>query len=382
MKRVLYEDEHLQFQESFRAFLKKHVASEYMKWEAAGRVPREIFSTAGDEGFLAFEVPAHFGGVGIEDFRFNAAIGEEARSSGFSGLAAGITLHNDICIPYLMTYCTDDQKQRWLPGVASGDLLCAIALTEPGTGSDLASMLSSGERVDGGYKVNGSKTFISNGLNSDLIITAVRTDKNDRHGGLTLMVIEGGAEGLERGRNLDKIGMHSQDTAELFFNDIFVPEENVLGQEGDGFTQLVSNLPRERLSIAIAAISSTEGVIRQTVEYVTERKVFGRPVGSFQNSKFVLASIKAEADVMRTYVDRCTVALTQGELTADEAAIAKLCATEFQGRAVDSCLQLFGGYGYMTEYPVARAFVDARVSRILGGTSEIMKAIIGKSMGL
>jgi alkylation response protein AidB-like acyl-CoA dehydrogenase len=281
-----------------------------------------------------------------------------------------------------MTYCTDDQKQRWLPGVASGDLLCAIALTEPGTGSDLASMLSSGERVDGGYKVNGSKTFISNGLNSDLIITAVRTDKNDRHGGLTLMVIEGGAEGLERGRNLDKIGMHSQDTAELFFNDIFVPEENVLGQEGDGFTQLVSNLPRERLSIAIAAISSTEGVIRQTVEYVTERKVFGRPVGSFQNSKFVLASIKAEADVMRTYVDRCTVALTQGELTADEAAIAKLCATEFQGRAVDSCLQLFGGYGYMTEYPVARAFVDARVSRILGGTSEIMKAIIGKSMGL
>jgi alkylation response protein AidB-like acyl-CoA dehydrogenase len=382
MKRTLFNAEHRDFRESFEAFLTKQVAPNFSRWEDDGAVPRELFRLAGAAGFLAFEVPAELGGAEVDDFRFNAVIGEVAHGAGYTGVAAGITLHNDVCLPYFMEYCDDEQRRRWLPGIAAGELITAIALTEPQTGSDLAGIATRAERVDGGYLVNGSKTFITNGINAELIVTAVRTDPGDRHGGLSLLVIPGDSDGFERGRNLEKIGMHSQDTAELFFNDVFVPAANLLGSEGQGFLQLVSNLPRERLSIAIAAVAATEAILAETIEYVKARRAFGKSIGTFQNTRFVLAEVSAELELVRSYVDRCTAALGERELTPEEAAIAKWWASELQGRAIDRCLQLHGGYGYMLEYPVARAFMDARVTRIYGGTTEVMKEIVGRSLGL
>jgi alkylation response protein AidB-like acyl-CoA dehydrogenase len=382
MKRTLFNAEHRDFRESFEAFLTKQVAPNFSRWEDDGAVPRELFRLAGAAGFLAFEVPAELGGAEVDDFRFNAVIGEVAHGAGYTGVAAGITLHNDVCLPYFMEYCDDEQRRRWLPGIAAGELITAIALTEPQTGSDLAGIATRAERVDGGYLVNGSKTFITNGINAELIVTAVRTDPGDRHGGLSLMVIPGDSDGFARGRNLEKIGMHSQDTAELFFNDVFVPDANLLGSEGQGFLQLVSNLPRERLSIAIAAVAATEAILAETIEYVKARRAFGKSIGTFQNTRFVLAEVSAELELVRSYVDRCTAALGERELTPEEAAIAKWWASELQGRAIDRCLQLHGGYGYMLEYPVARAFMDARVTRIYGGTTEVMKEIVGRSLGL
>jgi alkylation response protein AidB-like acyl-CoA dehydrogenase len=382
MNLSLYEPEHRDFRESFQAFVAKEVTPSFDQWEREGAVSRELFRRAGEAGFLAFEVPVELGGAGVDDFRFNALIGEIGHGAGYAGVTAGFTLHNDVCLPYFMEYCDQGQRERWLPGIASGEKITAIALTEPQTGSDLAGITTTAERVDGGYLVNGSKTFITNGINADLVITAVRTDRQDPHGGLTLLVVEGDADGFERGRNLEKIGMHSQDTAELFFNDVFVPEEDRLGEEGQGFRQLVSNLPRERLSIAISAVSSTEAVFAETVEYAKARTAFGKSIGSFQNTRFALAEIKAEIELVRSYIDRSIEALVRRELTPEDAAVGKWRATEMQGWAVDRCLQIFGGYGYMLEYPVARAFQDARVSRIYGGTTEIMKEIVGRSLGL
>jgi alkylation response protein AidB-like acyl-CoA dehydrogenase len=382
MKRMLFGPDHRDFRDGFRAFLAEHVATNFAEWERDGIVPRELFREAGRQGFLAFEVGPEHGGAGVSDFRFNAVIGEEAHGAGYAGVAAGLTLHNDVCLPYFTAYCDDAQRKRWLPGIASGELITAIALTEPGTGSDLAGIATRAVKVDGGYIVNGSKTFITNGINADLIITAVRTDPDDRHGGLTLLIVSGEAEGFSRGRNLDKIGMHSQDTAELFFSDVFVGEEDRLGEEGRGFYQLTSNLPRERLSIAIAGISAAQATLATTLEYVKSRSAFGKPIASFQNTRFVLAELHADVLLTQMFVDRCTELLVADELTPDDAAIAKWWATELQGRVVDRCLQLHGGYGYMTEYPIARAFADARVSRIYGGTTEIMKEIVGRSLGL
>jgi alkylation response protein AidB-like acyl-CoA dehydrogenase len=382
MQRTLLAPEHRDFRDSFRGFLDEHVVDGFPQWERDGIVPRELFQAAGERGFLAFEAPEEFGGAGVADFRFNAVIGEEAHGAGLTGVAAGITLHNDICVPYFLTYATDEQRARWLPGMTTGELITAIALTEPGAGSDLAGMGTTAERVDGGYLVNGSKTFITNGINADLVITAVRTDSQSRHGGLSLLVIERGSEGFERGRNLEKIGMHSQDTAELFFSDVFVPEENRLGEEGQGFYYLASNLPQERLSIAIAAVSSARAAVRSTIEYVQSRKAFGQPLSGYQNTRFVLAELHSEVVVAQTYVDNCVALLVDGKLTPEDAAVAKWWATEAQGRVMDRCLQLHGGYGYMLEYPIARAFLDARVTRIYGGTTEIMKEIIGRSLGL
>ncbi len=382
MRRDLLSHEQRDFRDSFRAFLDANVFGEFERWEEDGIVPRELFRAAGEHGFLAFEAPERFGGVGVRDFRFNAVIGEEAHGAGVSGVAAGLTLHNDICLPYFLTYATEEQCQRWLPGMTSGELIGAIALTEPGAGSDLAGIATTAERVDGGYLVNGSKTFITNGINGDLVITAVRTDRESRHGGLSLLVVERGAEGFERGRNLDKIGMHSQDTAELFFSDVFVPEENLLGEEGRGFYYLTSNLPQERMSIAVAATASSQAALESTIEYVQGRKAFGRSIGSQQNTRFVLAELHAELLVARTYVDRCIELMTEDALTPADAAVAKWWATEVQGRVMDRCLQLHGGYGYMSEYPISRAYLDARVTRIYGGTTEIMKEIVGRSLGL
>jgi alkylation response protein AidB-like acyl-CoA dehydrogenase len=382
MERTLMEPEHRDFRESFRAFIAAHVAADFKQWEERGIVPRELYREAGRRGFLAFEVPPEHGGAGVEDFRFNVVVGEEAHGAGYTGFAAGITLHNDVCLPYFTEYATAEQRERWLPGIASGELFTAIALTEPQTGSDLAGIATRAEPVDGGYLVNGSKTFITNGLNAELVITAVRTSKEERHAGLSLLVISSDTPGFSHGRNLEKIGMHSQDTAELFFEDMFVPSENLLGEEGRGFYQLTSNLPRERLSIAVAAVASAQATLAWTLEYVRTRKAFGKPIGSFQNSRFVLAELHADVTLAQTFIDLCTERLDSGELTPQDAAIAKWWSTELQGRVVDRCLQLHGGYGYMTEYPVARAFMDARVSRIYGGTTEIMKEIVARGLGL
>jgi alkylation response protein AidB-like acyl-CoA dehydrogenase len=381
MRRDLFDDEHEQFRESFRRFLQKEVVPEHLAWEDQGCVPREVFASAGERGFLGMQVPEEYGGAGVDDFRFNAVIGEEAQRAGVRSFGSGITLHNDICLPYFTEYATDDQKARWLPPIVSGDAITAIAMTEPGTGSDLASIRTTAKRDGDVYRVNGAKTFITNGINSDLVITAVRTGPG-RHDGLTLVVIERGMDGFTRGRNLEKIGLHGQDTAELFFDDVRVPVENVLGSEGAGFGQLVSNLAQERLSIAVASVAAARVALQWTLDYTSERNAFGRSIASFQASRFTLADLHAEVTVGEVFVDRCVAALNAAELDAADAAIAKYWSTELQGRVVDACLQLHGGYGYMTEYPIARAYADARVTRIYGGSNEIMKEIIGRSMGL
>ncbi|MDQ1492251.1 MAG: hypothetical protein QOJ23_4765, partial [Actinomycetota bacterium] len=296
------------------------------------------------------------------------------------GAGLGVTLHNDICLPYFLHFCNDEQRARWLPGIADGSLITALAMTEPEIGSDLAGLRTTAIRDGDTYVVNGSKTFITNGINADLVITAVKTDPTQRHKGMSLMVVERGMEGFERGRNLEKIGLHSQDTAELFFSDLRVPVENLLGAEGEGFRYLVTNLPQERLSIAVAGVSAARAAYRWTLEYVKERQAFGQAVANFQNTRFKLAEMATEIAVTEAFVDKAILAHNAGQLTAEEAAMAKYWCTELQGRVTDMGVQLHGGYGFMTEYPIARAYADARVTRIYGGTTEIMKEIVGKSI--
>ncbi|MFC5946929.1 acyl-CoA dehydrogenase family protein [Pseudonocardia lutea] len=383
MKRTLYESDHEAFRESFRKFVEVEIAPHDEQWNRDSIVPREVFAKAGKNGFLGMDVPDEYGGGGVKDFRFNAVIIEELMRAGCGGSGLGLTLHNDICMPYFLTYANEEQKKRWLPGIVSGDLITAIAMTEPGIGSDLASMSTTARREGDHYVVNGAKTFITNGINADVVITAVKTDPTQKHKGMSLLVLERGMEGFERGRNLDKLGQHAQDTAELSFTDVRVPVANLLGEsEGQGFTQLVTKLPQERLSIAVAGVAAAEAALTWTLEYVKERKAFGQPIGSFQNSKFVLAEIATEIDLAWHYVDDCIRALNADELTAVDASKAKYWCTELQGRVVDRCLQLHGGYGYMNEYPIAKAYADARITRIYGGTTEIMKEVIGRSLGL
>jgi alkylation response protein AidB-like acyl-CoA dehydrogenase len=382
VERSLFTDEHEQFRRSFRRWLDKEVVPNREAWDRAGIVPREVFTSAGALGFLGMDVPEQYGGGGVADFRYNLVVGEEVQRTGAAACGLGLTLHNDICLPYFLALAAEEQKQRWLPGIVSGELITAIAMTEPGIGSDLASMKTSAIRDGDRYVVNGSKTFITNGINADLVITAVKTDPSLRHAGMSLVVLERGMEGFERGRNLEKVGMHAQDTAELFFTDVPVPVANRLGEEGQGFRYLVANLPQERLSIAAAGIAAAEAAVGWTLDYVKERQAFGQPVGSFQNTRFVLAECATEVRVGQAFLDRCVEALNAGDLTAEEAAMAKWWSTELQKRVVDRCVQLHGGYGYMVEYPIARAYVDARVTTIYGGTTEIMKEIIGRSMGL
>jgi len=381
MDRKHYEPEHIAFGEAVRAFIDKEMVPNFLEWEQIGSAPRELFQVAGQNGFLGMAVPEEYGGGGVSDFRFNQAMNEQMAYAGVTGAGLGLTLHNDTCLPYFLTYATDQQRRRWLPGIASGELITAVAMTEPGAGSDLSGIRTSAVRDGGEYIVNGSKTFITNGINADLVITAVRTGP-DRHRGLSLLILERGMPGFERGRNLQKIGMHSQDTAELSFTDVRVPLANLLGEENEGFFQLVAKLPQERMSIAVAGVAEARAAFENTLRYVQERRAFGQPIGSFQHSRFVLAEIATEIDVTQTFIDRCVDDLNAGELSAPDAAKAKWWATELQGRVVDRCLQLHGGYGYMLEYPVARAFTDARVTRIYGGTTEITKDVIGKSLGL
>jgi alkylation response protein AidB-like acyl-CoA dehydrogenase len=327
-------------------------------------------------------VPEEYGGGGVKDFRFNQVIAEEIQHADVNAAGLGLTLHNDVCLPYFLHLTNDEQKQRWLPGICAGELITAIAMTEPGIGSDLASMTTSAVRDGDDYIINGSKTFITNGINADLVVTAVKTDPSQRHRGMSLVVVERDTPGFERGRNLEKVGMHAQDTAELFFTDARVPVANRLGEEGAGFLQLVTNLPQERMSIAATAVAASRCTFQRTLAYAKERTAFGQPIATFQNSRFRLAEMATEIEIGQSFVDRCVLALNDGELTADEAAMAKWWCTELQGRVADLCLQLHGGYGYMMEYPVARAFTDARITRIYGGTTEIMKEIIGRSLGV
>ncbi len=381
MQRKHFDSDHLAFGDAVRTFIAKEMLPDYTSWERAGLAPRELFSAAGANGFLGMQIPEEYGGGGVTDFRFNQVLGEELMLAGVGGAGLGVTLHNDICMPYFLHYCTDEQKQRWLPGIASGELITAIAMTEPGAGSDLAGIRTLAVADGTDLIVNGSKTFITNGINADLVITAVRTSP-EKHKGLTLVIIERGMPGFERGRNLDKLGLHSQDTAELSFTDVRIPKENILGEVGHGFLGLVSNLPQERMSIAIAGVGGARAALEWTTSYVRERKAFGSSIGTLQNTRFVLAEVATEVDVTQAYVDRCIDALGTGDLTVEDAAKAKWWATELQGRVVDKCLQLHGGYGYMQEYPIARAYADARVTRIYGGTTEIMKEIIGRSLKL
>ncbi|WP_029138658.1 acyl-CoA dehydrogenase family protein [Nakamurella lactea] len=384
MDRKHFDTEHLDFGDAFRTFIDRSVLPHLDDYQRAGIVAREVFTAAGKGGFLGMAIPEEFGGGGTADFRFNQVLGEQIGRSGIGGAGLGISLHNDICLPYFLHYSTDEQRRRWLPGIASGEQITAIAMSEPGAGSDLAGLRTRARRDGGHYVVNGAKTFITNGINADLVIVACRTGQHDadRRRGLSLLVVERDMPGFERGRNLDKLGLHSQDTAELSFTDVRVPVANLLGEEGQGFDYLSAKLPQERTSIAVAAVAEARAALDETVGYVKGRSAFGRPIGAFQHTKFVLADIATEIDIAQAYLDRCVDRLNTGELSAADAAKAKYFCTELQGRVVDSCLQLYGGYGYMAEYPISRRFADARITRIYGGTSEIMKTVISKSIGL
>jgi len=382
MRRTGFEPEHEDFRESARRFVAEEIAPNHERWEEDGIVPRELFARAGEMGMLAFEVAEEHGGVGLADFRFNQIFAEEVSFAGVTGSGLGMILHNDVCLPYFGEYASAEQQQRWLPGIAAGELITAIAMTEPETGSDLQGIKTRAVKQGDHYVLNGSKTFITNGINSDLVIVVAQTDPDKGAQGFSLLVVERGMEGFERGRHLDKIGLDAQDTAELSFTDVKVPAENLLGQEGMGFIYLMQNLPQERINIAVMAAAAMEAVLEETLQYTKERKAFGKPIGSFQNSRFVLAELATEATVVRIMVDEFIALHLDGKLTAEQAAMAKWYSTEKQVHLIDRCLQLHGGYGYMREYPVARAYLDARVQTIYGGTTEIMKEIIGRGLGV
>jgi acyl-CoA dehydrogenase len=380
MQRNIYDDDQLAFGEMVGSFLKNEVVPVYSEWEAAGIIPRSFWRRIGELGLLGMQIPECFGGGGVATWRFNAVLTEQLAGT---GLALGvIRVHTDICLPYILRYGSAEQQGRWLPGMASGELPAAIAMSEPATGSDLAGVQTTAVRIDDSYRVRGAKTFISNGLNADLVIVAAKTDPSERRRGISLLVVERGMPGFERGRNLVKLGLKAQDTAELFFDDVMVPAENLLGEEGRGFEYLTSNLPQERLSIALNSQAAAARALETTIAYVSQRHAFGKPIASFQNTKFSLADCATELAAGQALVDRAIVAHDAGELTPSEAAMVKLFCTEMQGRVVDRCLQLHGGYGYMMDYEISRLFADARVSRIYGGSSEIMKTIIAKSIGL
>jgi alkylation response protein AidB-like acyl-CoA dehydrogenase len=380
VKRRIYEAEHEALRETTKQFIEREIAPNAGQWEADRLVDRSAYVAAGKYGLIGFNMPEEFGGGGSEDFRFNAIINEEL--SKWGTVAPALTLQNDVVGPYFKSLCTDEQKQRWLPGIISGETIVAIAMTEPGTGSDLAGIRTSGVRDGDDWIVNGSKTFISSGINCDLVVVVARTDPEAGHKGFTLLVVERDMAGFERGRKLDKMGLHSQDTAELQFENVRVPATNVLGKEGRGFYHLMHNLPSERLSIAISAISGARETWRQTLQYAKDRKAFGQPIGSFQHNRFLLAEMDTELDLGEQYIDRCLQAVVDGDLTAVEAAKAKWWCTETAKKVVDGCVQLHGGYGYMNEYRVARDYVDVRIQTIFGGTTEIMKDIIGRDLGL
>jgi alkylation response protein AidB-like acyl-CoA dehydrogenase len=379
MKRKIFHNDHLLFRDAFRRFLEIEVLPHHQQWELAGIVPRETWQKAGELGFLGMQVPEVYGGHGAPDFRYNVVVTEEVARAGATGIGFG--LHSDIVIPYILAYGTEEQKHRFLPPMVGGEAIGALGLTEPDAGSDLAAIRTTAIRQDGGYILNGQKTFITNGINSDVVIVAARTRDAEGGQGMSLLVVERGMAGFTRGRNLEKIGLKAQDTAEMFFTDVVVPESNLIGREGRGFHMLMHQLPQERLAIALMAVAASEAVLDMTINYVRERQVFGQSLGKFQHTRFLLAELQTEVQIGRVFVDRCVEELEAGTLTTEEASMAKWWTTELQQRVVDRCLQLYGGYGYMAEYPISRYFVDARVQTIYGGTTEIMKEIIARKIG-
>ncbi|MFF0543954.1 acyl-CoA dehydrogenase family protein [Nocardia thailandica] len=385
MQRTVFTDEHEAFRATVRAFVESRVVPVHDQWYEAGIVPREFYHQLAELGVFGIEVPEEYGGAGIESFKFQAVLIEEAARAGVS--FGGSSVHVGLCLPYLKSLATEEQKRRWLPGFVAGELMFAIAMTEPGTGSDLAGMRTTATRSADGdhYVLNGAKTFITGGVHADRVIVCARTappSETDRRHGISLFVVDTTSPGYTVGRKLDKLGLKVSDTAELSFTDVRVPAADLLGEEHRGFTYLGRNLPQERFSIAAGAYAQAKAAVRFAVEYTKGRTVFGRPVAEFQNTKFELAACRAEVDAAEAVVDRALEALDAGTLTPADAASAKLFCTEVASRVIDRCLQLHGGYGYITEYPVARLYADNRVNRIYGGTSEVMKTIIAKDMGL
>ena len=379
MDRNIFDEDHEMFRDASRAFLINEIKPHVDRWNEAEIVDREAFLKAGEQGLLCMWADEKYGGAGISDFRFEQILLEENAKHGDVGFF--IFLHNRLVGPYIGGLGTEEQKQRWLPKCVSGEYILAVAITEAGAGSDVSGIRTKAEDKGDHYLLNGSKTFISNGILADLVIVAAKTDSNSSHG-ISLLVVERGMEGFERGKNLKKMGMHSQDTAELFFNNVKVPKENLLGEWNRGFYHMMHYLAEERLLSAVGALANAEAAFEVTLEYASERKVFGRSVADFQVNRFKLADMRMEMDVCQAFIDRCVMAHNDGQLTADDAAKAKLFATELEDRVTDQCVQLHGGNGYMDEYPISRMYTAARVSRIYAGSSEIMREIIARSIGL
>lgn len=379
IKRTAFDSEHDMFRDSFRKFLKEEAVPFHEQWEKDGQVSREFWKKAGAQGYLSPTVPEAYGGSEA-DFRYNAAVTEEVANFGLTGI--GFNLHSDIAVPYLMAYGTEEQKHKYLPGCVSGDIVTAIAMTEPGTGSDLQNVKTNAVLSDDGehYILNGSKTFITNGQLADLVIVVAKTNPEGGSKSSSLLLVETGMEGFVKGQNLHKIGMKAQDTSELFFQDVKVPKANLLGEEGMGFIYLMQELPQERLSVSLAAVSCAESILEQTIEYVKDRKAFGKSIASFQNTQFKLAEMSSTVTMARVFIDKCLELHLDKQLDPVTAAKLKLLSTDIQCDVVDECLQLHGGYGYMWEYPVARAYADSRVQKIYAGTNEIMKLIIGRDL--
>ncbi len=380
MTREIFDAEHEAFRDAVGTFLDKEVVPHHEQWEKDGIVDREVWAKAGAQGLLGLQLDEEYGGGGTPDFRYNVVIGEEMTRRGVYG--AAFPLFNDMIVPYLVASANEKQRQRWFPSLASGEKIAAIAMTEPGAGSDLQGIRTTAVDQGDHYVLNGSKTFISNGILADLVVVVARTDPEAGHKGISLLMVERGMEGFERGRNLDKMGQHAQDTAELFFDNVRVPKENLLGEEGAGFIYLMTNLSQERLSIAVSAASACELVLEETLGYAKERTAFGKPIGAFQHNRFVLAEMATDAHICRVFVDDCIKRHVAGELDAKTASMAKWWTTELQKKLVDQGVQMHGGYGYMMEYPIARAYVNSRVQTIYGGTTEIQKEIIGRSLGI
>lgn len=377
LPRALFDDGHESFRETVRRFISKEVAPYYAGWEKDGIVSRDVWLAAGEAGLLCTSIPEAYGGAGA-DFLFSAVVVEEMGRSGYAGLA--FHLHSDIVAPYLAHYGTEAQKLEWLPKMVSGEVISAIAMSEPAAGSDLQGMKTHAKRDGDEYVINGQKIFISNGQLADLVVLACKTDPEARGRGISQILIERGTPGFDRGKNLEKVGYHAQDTSELFFSDCRVPIENLLGVEGKGFVQLVEQLPQERLVVALRSAAIIESALEWTAKYVNEREAFGKTLASFQNTRFKLAEIKTKAVVTRSFIDACLAQHMEGGLDANDAAMAKLHSTEAMWEVLDDCVQLHGGYGYMWEFPIARAWADNRMSRIAGGSTEIMKEIIGRTL--
>lgn len=379
MQRKYFEEEHIMFEEAVREFIKKEVAPYEAQWEKDGQVSREVWKKAGELGLLSIDIPEEYGGLDLKDHRYNTIVMQELARANVSGPGFGI--QNEIVVPYLTEYGTEAQKKKFLSKVATGEWIGSLAMTEPAAGTDLKGIRTTAVDMGDHYLVNGSKTFISNGIMCDFAVTAVKTSPDKGSKGVSMLLIESSFEGFTKGDNLDKIGLKAQDTGELFFDSVKVPKENILGEADKGFYYMMNNLPQERLSIAISAIGAMEGALEYTIQYCKDRMAFGQPIGKFQNSKFKLAEMHTEITIGRTFLDECVMELMDGKLTAEKAAMAKYWLSDLQCKVMDECLQLHGGYGYINEYAIAKGWRDARVQRIYGGTNEIMKEIIGRSLG-